>query len=53
MFPWQYAKAGAQRLAQAGADVTLRIVPDLYHAYPGEQNDGLLNWFDPGLALSP
>jgi phospholipase/carboxylesterase len=53
MFPWQYAKAGAQRLAQAGADVTLRIVPDLYHAYPGEQNDGILSWFDPGLALTP
>ncbi|MCG6534248.1 MAG: phospholipase [Syntrophales bacterium LBB04] len=53
MFPWQFAKAGAQRLAQAGADVTLRIVPDLYHAYPGEQNDGLLGWFDPGLALTP
>ncbi|MBN1614346.1 MAG: hypothetical protein JW950_07760, partial [Deltaproteobacteria bacterium] len=48
MFPWQRAKEGAQRLAQAGGDVTLRIVPDLYHAYPGEQNDNILNWFDPG-----
>lgn len=52
MFPWQYAKAGAQRLSEAGADVTLRIVPDLYHAYPVEENDRILQWFDPALALA-
>ncbi len=52
MFPWQYAKAGARRLSEAGADVTLRIVPDLYHAYPFEENDRILQWFDPALALA-
>ena len=51
MFPWQRAKEGAERLARAGADVSLRIIPDLYHAYPREQNGGILHWFDPGLDL--
>jgi phospholipase/carboxylesterase len=53
MFPCERAKTGARMLAMAGADVTLHVIPDLYHAYPGEQNDAILNWFDPGLALNP
>ncbi len=51
MFPLRRAKTGEKELAAAGADVTLKIVPDLYHAYPREQNDGMLAWFDPALAL--
>lgn len=51
MFPWRRAKEGAERLAHAGAHVTLRIIPDLYHAYPREQNGTILHWFDPGLDL--
>jgi hypothetical protein len=36
-----------------GADVTLEIVPDLYHAYPREKNDRILTWFDRRLSLAP
>ncbi len=51
MFPLWYAKTGCKMLREAGADITQEIVPDLYHAYPREKNDSILNWFDPALAL--
>ena len=51
MFPLWYAKTGYKMLSEAGADITQEIVPDLYHAYPREKNDSILNWFDPALAL--
>jgi phospholipase/carboxylesterase len=51
MFPLWYAKTGYKMLREAGADITQEIVPDLYHAYPREKNDSILNWFDPALAL--
>jgi phospholipase/carboxylesterase len=50
MFPAWRAKTGEKELAAAGADVTLEIVPDLYHAYPREKNDRALTWFDPSLS---
>ncbi len=52
MFPILQAKRGFNLLREAGADVTQTIVEDLYHAYPREQNDGILTWFDPSLALA-
>lgn len=52
MFPLWQAKTGFNLLRQAGADVTQTIVPDLYHAYPREQNNGILTWFDPSLGLA-
>jgi len=51
MFPLWYAKTGYKMLREAGADITQEIIPDLYHAYPREKNDGILKWFDPALAL--
>lgn len=51
MFPVLYAKNGSARLAEAKADVTLKIVPDLYHAHPSEENEGILTWFDSSLAI--
>lgn len=51
MFPVIYAKNGAARLAEAKAAVTLKIIPDLYHAHPREENDGILTWFDSSLAI--
>ena len=51
MFPAWRAKMGEKELAAAGADVTLEIVPDLYHAYPREKNDRALTWFDPSLSF--
>jgi len=53
MFPAWRAKMGEKELAAAGADVTLEIIPDLYHAYPRERNDRVLRWFDPSLSLQP
>jgi phospholipase/carboxylesterase len=51
MFPWQTAEAAAGELTEAGADVTLRILEDLSHTYPREENDRILAWLDPRLAL--
>ena len=53
MFPAWRAKMGEKELVAAGAEVTLEIVPDLYHAYPRERNDRVLNWFDPSLSFQP
>jgi phospholipase/carboxylesterase len=50
MFPIALARAGRDALAAAGAEVELREVPDLSHAYPREENDRILAWFDPELA---
>lgn len=52
MFPVWRAKTGEKELAAVGADVTLEIVPDLYHAYPRERNDRILTWFDRRLSLT-
>ena len=51
MFPAWRAKTGEKDLTTAGADVTLEIVPDLYHAYPRERNGPVLSWFDPSLSF--
>jgi hypothetical protein len=53
MFPAWRAKRGEKELAAAGADITLEVVPDLYHAYAREKNGTVLAWFDPRLALTP
>jgi phospholipase/carboxylesterase len=51
MFPVQTAEAAAEELTRAGADVSLNIIEDLSHTYPREENDRILAWFDPRLAL--
>jgi phospholipase/carboxylesterase len=50
MFPVPMARLARDQLAAAGADVTYREIEDLSHTYPREENDGILRWFDPGLA---
>jgi phospholipase/carboxylesterase len=49
MFPVSRAVSGCKALSASGADVTLRIIPDLAHAYPREENNAILKWFDPSL----
>lgn len=49
MFPLARAEQGCRALSKAGADVRLRVIPDLSHAYPREENDVILQWFDPSL----
>ena len=51
MFPFQYAQQDCARLKEAGADVTLRIINDLSHAYPRELNAAILTWLDTSLSL--
>ena len=51
MFPVAVAQMARDALQAAGSDLTYREIPDLSHAYPREENDSILKWFDPGLAL--
>lgn len=51
MFPVVTAEMAAEELTKAGADITLRILEDLSHTYPREENDRILSWFDARLAL--
>ena len=51
MFPVSLARGARDALEQSGADLTYREIADLSHAYPREENDRILTWFDPGLAL--
>jgi phospholipase/carboxylesterase len=51
MFPPARAVQACKDLSLAGADVRLKLVPDLSHAYPREENDSILTWFDAALAL--
>jgi len=47
MFPVQIAREACAALKGIGADVTLRVIDDLSHTYPRDQNKHILNWFDP------
>lgn len=51
MFPVATAEMAAEELTKAGADLTFRVIEDLSHTYPREENDRILTWFDPRLAL--
>jgi phospholipase/carboxylesterase len=53
MFPVAQARWAEEQLALAGADVVYREIADLSHTYPREENDRILTWFDPALALPP
>ncbi len=49
MFLLKQAQRDAGTLEQRGAHVTLRIVHDLSHTYPRDENGRLLTWFDPSM----
>ncbi len=51
MFPIDLARAAADHLREAGAELEFREIEDLSHTYPREINTELLAWLDP--ALSP
>jgi phospholipase/carboxylesterase len=51
MFPVDTARQAAERLRAAGAKLVYRELEDLSHTYPREENDRILSWFDPSLAL--
>ncbi|HEX5068024.1 MAG TPA: phospholipase, partial [Myxococcota bacterium] len=51
LFPVGLARAAAEELERAGAALVYREIEDLSHTYPREENDSILRWFDPALAL--
>jgi phospholipase/carboxylesterase len=53
LFPVALARLGRDELLRAGADLVYREIEDLSHTYPREENDAILRWFDPALALPP
>ena len=51
MFPVALARVAAEELEKAGAEIVFREIEDLSHTYPRDENDRILEWFDPELAL--
>jgi phospholipase/carboxylesterase len=51
LFPVSLARLARDELERAGAALEYREIEDLSHAYPREENDRILAWFDPALAL--
>jgi len=51
MFPVRYAEEGCKALRENHAQVTLRVLENLSHTYPREENRRILEWFDPDLTL--
>jgi len=49
MFRLEIAQRDAKVLEQMGSDITLRVVHDLSHTYPRDENARILSWFDPDL----
>ena len=46
IFPSSHAIHYGQQLKNAGADIRMKILPDLSHAYPREENSVILDWFE-------
>lgn len=51
LFPVSLARLARDELERAGADLVYREIGDLSHTYPRDENDAILRWFDPSLAL--
>ncbi len=51
LFPVMIAHGTRDALQEAGAELVFHEIEDLSHTYPREENDRILTWFDPGLAL--
>ncbi len=51
MFPVQIAQMARDVLEKAGAELVYREIADLSHTYARDENDRILRWFDPSLAL--
>jgi phospholipase/carboxylesterase len=46
MFPVSRTIQACQSLLRAGADIKLKVVDDLSHAYPRKENNAILRWFE-------
>ena len=45
MFDIDVARTAHEVLSSMGADVILREIPDLAHAYPRDENPRIMDWF--------
>jgi phospholipase/carboxylesterase len=48
MFPVSRIIQACKDLSRSGADIKLKVVHDLSHTYPREENDAILRWFEIG-----
>lgn len=46
IFPVSNAVEYGRKLKSAGADIRMKVLPDLSHAYPVEENGAILDWFE-------
>ncbi|HLZ19138.1 MAG TPA: hypothetical protein VKO67_05980 [Smithellaceae bacterium] len=46
IFPVSNAVNAGKQLKSAGADIRMKIIPDLSHTYPREENSVILDWFE-------
>jgi len=46
IFPVSYAVNAAKQLKGAGADIRMKVITDLSHTYPREENSVILDWFE-------
>ncbi len=46
IFPLSYAVEAEKKLIAAGVNMKLKVIRDLSHAYPREENSAILNWFE-------
>ncbi len=51
LFHVERSQSAFDALKEAGADISLRVIDDLSHTYPHEENRNILKWFEPGLTL--
>ena len=51
LFPIALARLARDELERACADLVYHEIEDLSHTYPRDENDAMLTWFDPALAL--
>ena len=52
MFPVQLARQAFERLEKAGSEITFKMIRDLSHTYPREENVPILKWFDSSLDIN-
>ena len=53
MFPMETARMAQAELEIADANMTFRLIEGLSHTYARTENDAVLKWFNPALALEP
>lgn len=53
IFPVDRTVQACRYLKQSGVEIQLKVIPDLAHAYPREENDTMMKWFGIGGIVPP